>query len=373
MKRATGQSNWKRIAVCGALWMLSVDIAQVLHAMELIQPTGEWEVTMDLGGRPSFATLVIVKKADGSLTGTWGRTDLSNVKFDGQKLTFVRTVKFGDNEFPMDYAGTLKDGKINGSFSTDQGEFAANCARKKPKCPALGKWDLSYAIGDQDIKAQLTVSQKPDGSLDAKWTSPMGESAVSNVKFQDGMLSLSRKVTFNDNSFDMTFAGTIKDNQLTGTNKSDMGDIEVKGQRVGAALIGIWDLTINAEQGTFTSTLYVDPDLSARYDFFGGEIPVKDMKFDGSQLSFKVAIGFGDQDSEMEFKAKLDGKTLKGQQVSQWGTSDVTGKKMEAGHAAPAATEAARGSGLAGTWELASESQQGTRTNTLKVKGKKLN
>jgi hypothetical protein len=339
MKRATGQVNWKTVVVWGALLALSVDIGRVLAAAEEI--TGDWEITMDMGGRQSFATLIITKKTDGTLTGTWGRTDLSNVKFDGQKLTFVRTMKFGDQEFPMNYTGTLKDGKLTGSFSTEQGDMAANGARKKPKCPALGQWDLSYKVQDQDIAAKLIITQKADGSLDAKWTSAMGESTVSNVKFQDNKLSLSRTVKFNDNSFDMTFEGAIKDNKLTGTNKSDMGEIEVTGVRSGAALIGKWDLTINAEQGTFTGMLIVEPDLTARYDFFGGEIPAKDLKFDGTQLSFKVSIGFGDQDSDMEFKAKIDGKTLKGQQVSQFGTADVTGKKMEPAPATPAAPAAA--------------------------------
>ena len=70
---------------------------------------------MDFGGRPSFATLTIAKNADGAFTGKWGPAELTNVKFDGQKLTFARTVKFGDNEFTMTYAGTLKDGKIAGA------------------------------------------------------------------------------------------------------------------------------------------------------------------------------------------------------------------------------------------------------------------
>ncbi len=31
--------------------------------------TGEWEITMEFGGAPSYATLSIAKKADGILTG----------------------------------------------------------------------------------------------------------------------------------------------------------------------------------------------------------------------------------------------------------------------------------------------------------------
>src|SRR5262245_59615965 len=60
---------------------------------------GDWEVKMDRDGRLSYASLTISKNADGTFAGKWGRTDLSEVKFDGQKLTFVRVMKFGDQEF----------------------------------------------------------------------------------------------------------------------------------------------------------------------------------------------------------------------------------------------------------------------------------
>ena len=65
----------------------------------------------------------------------------------------------------MNYAGTLKDGKITGALSTDNGEFAANGARKKPFAAAVGQWDMQYKIGDRDVTGRLAVSQKPDGRL----------------------------------------------------------------------------------------------------------------------------------------------------------------------------------------------------------------
>ncbi len=85
--------------------------------------------------------------------------------------------------------------------------------------------------------------------------------------------------------------------------------------------------------------MIVRGDLSGRYETFGGEIPVKDLKLEGNQVSFKVMMGFGDQAQEREFKGTLDGKTLKGQIASQNGTREVTGKKIEAAPAPAAATE----------------------------------
>jgi hypothetical protein len=308
-------------------------VGQVWSAEDI---SGEWELASEFNGRQMFSTLTIAKGANGALTGKWGSTDLSNVKFEGDKLTFVRTMKFGDQEFTMNFAGTLKDGKLAGTVSSDRGEYAANGTRRKPECPAVGQWDLSYRVQDRDMTAKLVVSQKADGALDAKWISPMGESAISNVKFQDGKLSFDRKVKFNDNEFEMTFTGAVQGDKLTGVSKSDQFEVPVAGQRFGSALIGKWELTTTTDQGTRTSALIVRGDLSGRYESFGGEIPVKDLKLDGNQVSFKVMMGFGDQAQEREFKGTLDGKTLKGQMASQNGTREITGKKLEAAPA-PAA------------------------------------
>jgi hypothetical protein len=333
-------------------------VAVVCAADDILGP---WEMTMDFGGRPSFATLTISKNADGTFAGKWGSADLSNAKFDGQKLTFTRTVKFGDNEFTMNYAGTLKDGKITGAFSTDNGEFAANGARKKPLSPAVGQWDMQYKIGDRDVTGRLAISQKADGGLEGKWTSERGESTISNVKSQDGKLTFDRTSNFNGNEFKSSFEGTVQGDKLTGVFKSERGEIPAAGQRFGAAIIGNWELTVTSDRGTRTSMLMVYPDLTGRFESFGGEIPLKSLKFEGDQLTFAIEMGFGDQTFTMDFKGKVDGKTLKGQMTSSRGTSEVAGKKIEA--AKPQA------SSLVGTWEFTRVNQQGTQTtSTLTIK-----
>jgi len=321
--------------------------------------TGDWEITMDFGGRQSFAALSISKKADGTFAGKWGSAELSDVKFDGQKLTFVRIIRMQDNEFRMNYEGTLQDGKLAGKFTSDRGEFAANGARTKPRPAVLGQWDLSYKIGDRDVTAKLSISQLPDGTLDARWTSGFGESVVSNVKFQDGKLSFARQSKFGDREFTSTFEGVVSGHKLTGTIKSDRGEIAVNGQRVGAALVGKWELTSTSGQGPRTRLLTVYGDLTGRYEIFGAEIPIKEIKLEGDQVTFNIETGFGDQTFTMEFKGKLDGNTLSGQLTTPNGTRDLTGKKVEMASAA-----------LVGTWEIteAATTDRPARTHTLKIK-----
>jgi hypothetical protein len=349
----------KRHGTLGNL-LLSIFVLAFVSAPALVFAAegiaGDWEMTMDFNGRTTFATLSIAKKADGAFTGTWGRNELSDVKFDGEKLTFTRTIKMGEREFTMTYAGTLKEGKLTGTLSSDRGSFAANGARKVPMCPVVGQWDLAFTIRDQARTARLSVVRKPDGTPDVAWKSQTGEHTISNVKIEDGKLSFARKSKMNDREFESTFEGTVKGNAISGTMKSQMGEIAVTGQRFGANLIGAWELATTSDQGPRTGMLTVFGDLTGRYELFGGEIPIKEIKLEGDQVAFSVEMGFGDQAFKLDFKGKLDGKTLKGEVTSPRGTREVTGKKME-----PAAA-------IVGTWEFTRETPQGTRTNKLTIK-----
>jgi len=291
--------------------------------------TGDWEITMDNNGRKSYASLSIKKAEDGTLTGKWGTTEISNAKFQDGKLTFIRTVGPADREFTTDYEGTLKDGKLMLTISNDWGELSAVGTRPKPLCPALGQWDVNFKVGDMDINAKLTISRTKEGSLEGKWTEEMGEHKISNVKFEDGKLTLTRNSKVEDMEFENTYEGAIKDNKLTGMLKGDMGQWEANGQRIGLALIGTWEITTVSDFGTRTTMMKVFPDLTGRYEVFDSEIPMKNLKLEGDQVTFKLEMGFGDMIFELDFKGKLDGKTLKGEMNSDRGTSEVTGKKVE--------------------------------------------
>jgi hypothetical protein len=326
---------------------------------------GDWNMTMEFNGNQSLATLSITQNPDGSYSGMWGGSKLSNIKLEGQKLTFDRTIRFGDNEFTMSYAGTVQDGKLTGAWSSDRGEFETNGVKTKPMSPAVGVWDLNYSVGDREITGKLAISQKPDGALAGTWTSQRGESEVSNVQFQSGKLTFDRTVKFNDQEFKMAFAGTVQDSKLTGEFTSDRGEVPVTGTRAGGALIGKWLLTAVSERGERSLLMTVNPDLTGRYEFFFGELPMKDLKLEGNQVTFALETSFGDQTMRLDFKGKIENGVLKGQMTSDRGTTDITGKKLPpvGGAAATAGT-----SPVVGTWEFTRQGRDGTpRTSTLKI------
>jgi hypothetical protein len=291
--------------------------------------TGDWEITMDINGRKSYAMLSIKKTKDGTLTGTWGSTEIDNAKYQDGKLTFSRTIGPEDRQFTTDYEGTLKDGKLMLTISNDWGELTAVGDRPKPICPALGQWDINFSVGDMDINAKLIISKTKEGKLEGKWTEQMGEHKISDVKFEDGKLTFTRKSKVEDMEFENTYEGTIKKNILTGMLKGgDMGQWQADGKRIGQELIGTWEITSVSDFGTRKTKMKIFPNLTGRYEFFDSEIPIKNLKLEKDKVTFILEVGFGET-FELDFKGKLDGKTLKGQMESDMGTSDITGKKIE--------------------------------------------
>jgi hypothetical protein len=304
--------------------VLLTQTSLVLAAEEII---GDWDITMEFEGQKRFATLTISKKEDGALTGKWGSSELSDVKFQDGKLTFNRTVGPPDRQSTMEYEGTLKDGKLMLTASSDWGEFSAVGARPKPKLPVLGQWDINFNVGERDINAKLTISQKQDGTLEGKWDEE-GEHTISDLKFQDGKLTFTRDSKIDDFEFENTYEGTVQGDKLIGKLKGEMGEWQANGQRVGAALVGVWKLTTTSDWGTRESMMKIFGDLTGRYEFFDGEIPMKNINIEGDEVTFILEMGFRGETFTMDFKGKLDGETLKGQLTSDRGTSDIVGKKV---------------------------------------------
>ncbi len=314
------------------VWLFLLAQAPLLWAADDI--TGLWEARMDFDGREAFADLSISKQPDGSLSAKWGSDELADVNFQDGKLTFTRTVGRGERQFTSNFEAILKNDKLTGKMTSDRGEYNVVCTRPKPMCPALGQWNMKIALGDRDINAILTISQNADGTLTGQWTKEPGEQVISDVKFHDGKLTFNRhvKMTGPDPNmvfeFDTPFEGTIEGDKIKGQMKNEMGQWEVTGARIGAALIGNWELTTTSERGTRTQILKIYPDLTGRYESFGGQVPVKNLKLEGDQVTFGIDMGFGDRTFQMDFKGKLQDGSLSGQFTSPRGEQPVTGKKI---------------------------------------------
>ena len=360
--------KWFRKSTMSLLVIVSLVLAAgpVVTALAQEGITGGWEFKSEFNGRQMTAKVTFTKNADGKYSGTWigkrGESTLSDISFENGKVKFTRTSKFNDQELKMTYNGTLAQDKITGTGSGERGDFpfeavrtgaapapaekAATASAKGVAVEAvLGQWDMKVTMPQREVTAKMTISRNADGTLAAKWESERGESTISDVKFDAGKLTFTRKTKFNDQEFESKFEGTVEGSQLKGTFKSDRGEMPAVGTKVGVAaaqgggapaaapapaaanVVGKWELTTTSEQGTRTRILTINKDMTGTYQTRNGETPIKDLKVDGNKVSFKIEPA-GGQGSESQFSGEINGANIRGQITSERGTRDFTGRKM---------------------------------------------
>ena len=106
--------------------------------------------------------------------------------------------------------------------------------------------------------------------------------------------------------------------------KSERGEITAEGKRIGAAVIGTWNLEVTTERGNRKQRLIVNPDMSGMY----GAIPIEKVELADNKVSFKTVLKFGDREFEMSFEGKLEESKLTGELTTSRGTQKVTGVKV---------------------------------------------
>lgn len=290
---------------------------------------GEWDMKLNFDGRQITSILSFAEDKEGELTAQWvsimGVSEVKDIKREGKDITFTLISQFGDQEFTSNFVGTLEKGELSGLLTSDQGEVTTEGKKLKRMPPILGSWNMTIKMGEREFNTVLVVTPDKQNKLQAEWQSEWGEHEIADVQFKDGKLTFSRVSKFGDREWETTYEGTLKGHALTGTFSSQQGQIPANGKRVGAALVGKWDLTMTSEQGTRKQRLTVQPDLSARF----GSFPIKKIGLEEGQVSFEMTLQFGDNEFEISFEGKLDAGKLTGKLTTSQGTSEVTGTKIK--------------------------------------------
>jgi hypothetical protein len=290
---------------------------------------GDWNVKADFNGRQMESILSFSRDQEGNQAGQWisfmGVTPLKDLKFEDGRLSFTRVSPGREGQsYTSTFKGTLEEGKLSGTVSSDRGEYPLT-GERAPRTPrAAGIWNLKLKMNDREFASTLTIVVDKEGQLTAQWKSERGEVAIPEVQYDRGTLTFKAKSSDPDRSWEAAFDGTVQRDALTGTLKSERGEIAVEGTRQGAELIGTWNLEAVSERGTRQQRLVVNPDMTGLY----GAIPIKKVNFQDGTVDFAMAMQFGDQSFEMNFKGKLDGDKLTGELTTSRGSQKVTGTKV---------------------------------------------
>jgi len=287
---------------------------------------GDWQIKMQFGENEWESILAFSRNQEG-YTGQWitsfGIIELKDVKFEDNKLSYTQTTRFGGPERTSKFTGAIEQGELSGLLIGEDRETEIK-GKRAPRTPrGVGSWEMKIKAGEREYTGTLTITADKEGNLGGTWKSPRGESKVSDLKYQDRKLTFKRVIQRDSGQMEMTFEGTLGYTSLEGVFKSDRGEAPTTGTRLGAALIGTWNLDVESERGARKQRLRVNSDLSALY----GSTLIKKINLDGDKVSFKYVLTFNDQDYETSFEGKIADSKLTGEVKTSRGTSKVTGTR----------------------------------------------
>lgn len=289
---------------------------------------GDWNIETQFGERTIQSVINFSRDQEGNVTGDYisffGITPLKDISLEDDQLQYTMTRRGRNGEVTSKFKGTIAEGKINGTLTSDQGDTKVTGERAPRVSRAVGSWAMTIKAGEREFTGTLDISTDASGSLAGKWTSQRGESKVDDLKYSRGELSFKRTIETQDNRWEMTFTGNIRGNALTGTVKSERGEAEMTGERKNGAAIGTWILSSDFNGRSYDQRLRVHADMSGLY----GSLPVEKVELDGNQLAFKATSSFGDREFTWSFKGKIDGNALTGEITTGQGAREVTGKKV---------------------------------------------
>ncbi len=295
---------------------------------------GDWVVQVPYGDRKVDTILSFGRNSEGKRTAQWisffEARDITDLSFENGevKFSYERTNRQGE-KITTKVAAKLADGKLTGTITRGDEEREVSGERRPWTPRAVGTWNIAFKLGEREIKNQLVVAKGEGDSLEVDWKSTRAKHEITDVKYSRGQLSFKSDVTIDENTFAITFEGSLRSGDLQGKIKSERSEVEVSGKRANAAAIGTWAIEVapgeNSDRPPRKQRLRIDSDLSGLY----GTLPISDVKLDGDKLTFKAVIKWGDNEFEFQFAGKIDGESLSGEITSQRGSRKVTGKKAQ--------------------------------------------
>ena len=288
---------------------------------------GDWQVTVEFDGRSMESILSFSRGEDGSQTGRWislwGINELKDVKFEDGQLSFTQVHQNRQGEsITSKFTGTIADGKISGTITNDRGESRLHGQRSKRISRAVGSWEMKLKNAEKEFTSTLIITADKEDKLTAQCQ--QGKCDITDVNYERGKLTFKSKSNDPNCQGESKFEGTIQGDVLSGVFKSEKGETKAEAARLGASVIGNWDLEVTSDRGVRKQRLKVNADMSGLY----GSVAIDKVNLQGSKVSFKIDQQFGDRKIEMSFEGKLDDSKLTGELTTSRGVQKVTGTKI---------------------------------------------
>ena len=179
----------------------------------------------------------------------WGYSELNDVKYDQDKLSFTRTTRFRDNEYTSSFSGTIKEDKITGTVSSDRGDYSIEGKHVKV-CPVVGNWEIKTTMGEREFISTLLIKADKDGKLSGEWKrpdrperrreqdqdqqrpdqerrGPRGQSVIKDMTFEDEKLTFTRIRGSGERQRESKYELKLEGDALSGERETQRGTIKM--------------------------------------------------------------------------------------------------------------------------------------------------
>lgn len=326
--------RWATTIVCALALTLSA------QAQDLV---GEWDMKMDYQGNMIDSKMIVKKGDDGALTGVWsserGESALENVKIDGNKVTFTRTVEVQGQQYELAFEGIIDGNTITGAYDTPMGALDVTGARAGGDAPAddatpgditplIGDWNahVTSALGEFDHV--ITFAEDGTGVYN-------GEGAtydITDVKLADNAVTFAMTIDLEGQELPMKFEGTIDGAALNGEFITDFGNGAVTATKAGAAsvlaaILGEWDAEVDMQSEVIMAVITFKEDKSGDFKTTDDSYKIYDIDIADSDLKFGMTVDLDGQELKTTFEGKLEGDSIVGEFISDFGNAPMAAKR----------------------------------------------
>jgi hypothetical protein len=195
---------------------------------------GDWHLEPEQGERGG-SILAFSGGDEGKLVGQWidfrGLSELEDVRFKNNKVSFSQSVRFGGDEYKAHFAGTIEGDKLSGTFTHGWVQDKIEGSRSK-EMPAegvragsalIGNWNLDVTGERGGTKQRLKVNPDMSGMY--------GISPIEKVNLEGNKVSFKIVMEFRQRTFEMNFTGKLEGPRIVGEISTFRGTQKVVGKK----------------------------------------------------------------------------------------------------------------------------------------------
>jgi len=274
-------------------------------------PIGNWSIVVDMGGTPVKASLVVAKNDDGSLGGKlqnamFGEAEVTDVKFDGENLSFKQTFGEGDTAMEFTFAGTLSGNSFEGMLNSEaMGEMKVTGTRDVA-VTFYGTWEITSNSQLGELVRELVVNSDGSGTYN--------EFDISDFALDGNAVSFNVTIDVQGQDMPLELQGTYSGKEFTGNFLADGNSVsELTGKQTkGAApdlsaIAGTYAAEVDAQGDIIEGTITV---TASSADFEGTEFT--DITFDGTKLTFHIDYDADGQVLPLDFEGTVSDTEITG-------------------------------------------------------------